>query len=284
MRIAVLADVHGNEPALNAVLADIGNRNPDLVLIGGDVVNRGPSPRACYEILRDRCRREGWRMIRGNHEDYVLSERTPDAGRPEWLRKLCRHSAWTCEKIPDLLPDISTLPHQLDVIGPDGGIVRCVHASMGGNRVGLHETMGDDELHGLVGSEPDVLCVGHTHQPFIRRLNQRVVFNVGAVGMPFDGDARASYGLLEWRSKHWHAEVVRLDYDRAAQARSFSTSGFLDEAGPMASLIFEEFKRARPLLSRWHRDYEQVVAAGSRTIEETVAELIARLPPVAVPG
>jgi diadenosine tetraphosphatase ApaH/serine/threonine PP2A family protein phosphatase len=154
---------------------------------------------------------------------------------------------------------------------------------MGGNRVGLHETMDDDAMHDLVGSEPKVLCVGHTHQPFIRRLNQRLVFNVGSVGMPFDGDARASYGVLDWRNNHWHAKIVRLEYDRSLQAREFVSSGFLDGAGPMSALIFEEFKRARPLLSRWHRDYEQSVSSGSREMDETVRDLIGLLPPIEVP-
>lgn len=283
MLIAILADIHGNEPALRAVLDDIDERGPDAVFVGGDIVNRGPHPRACWELIEQQRREAGWLVIRGNHEDYVLSERDPPPGRPAWMEKLCGHSAWTCRKISDLLPQLAELPHQLDVRGPDGSIVRCVHASMAGNRVGLHDTMDDDEMNGLVGAEPQVLCVGHTHQPFIRRLNHRLVFNVGAVGMPFDGDPRASYGLLDWTGTHWRAEIVRRDYGRATQARDFSTSGFLDEAGPMAALIFEEFKRARPLLSRWHREYEQTVASGARTVEETVAELLGKLPPVAVP-
>lgn len=276
MQIAVIADIHGNLRALNAVTADLDARRPDIVLVAGDIVNRGPIPRECLElVLRKECE-ENWRVIRGNHEDYVLAEAKPPPNRPDWLVKLCRHSAWTCERLAGHLETISALPHQMD-IKTHGQHVRCVHASMQGNRIGLYEKMDDDEMHALIGPPPDVLCVGHTHIPFIRRLNQRLVINAGAVGMPFDGDIRASYGLLEWKGTHWHAQTVRLDYDREAAARDFIATGFIAEGGPMAPLIQLEFERARPLLSRWHREYEALVSVGQRDIAETIAEMIAKL-------
>jgi len=277
---------------MEAVFADLDDRKPDTVLVAGDVVNRGPRPRECLEAVLRRQREAGWRVVRGNHEDYVLTESQPPAGRPDWLVSLCRHSAWTSERLTDYLEAIAALPHQIDFETPSGQHVCCVHASKQGNRVGLYERMDDDELHTLIAppdvawnssanveacDPPDVTCVGHTHVPFIRRLNQRVVINAGAVGMPFDGDTRASYGWLEWRQESWHAEIVRLEYDREAAARDFIDTGFLETGGPMAPLIRKEFERARPMLSRWHRDYEAAVRLGERDIDETVREMLLRL-------
>jgi putative phosphoesterase len=276
MRIAILADIHGNLRALNAVVADIGARKPDVVFVAGDTINRGAMPRACLELVLQKQRDAGWRVIRGNHEDYVLTEANPPPARPDWLVELCRHSAWTCEQVRDYLGIVSALPHQSDLDAPANQHVRCVHASMRGNRVGLYEGMADDEMHELVGLDPDVLCVGHTHVPFIRRLNNRLVVNAGAVGMPFDGDPRASYAIIEWIHHHWHAQIVRLDYDRDVAARDFVESGFLAGGGAFAPVIHREFERARPLCSRWHRDYEAVVAGGQRDIFETMRELLAK--------
>ncbi len=70
-KIAVLADIHGNLPALEAVLADIDAQRPDEVLVGGDLVGRGPQGSAVVRCIRER----GWRAVRGNHEDYLLGFR-----------------------------------------------------------------------------------------------------------------------------------------------------------------------------------------------------------------
>lgn len=276
MRIAVLADIHGNLSALQAVLEDIAGRTPDFVFVAGDIVNRGPRPAECLQEILERQRTQGWRVIRGNHEDYVLAESRSTASRPAWMEEICRHTAWTCARLAGLMEPIAALPDRIDFEAPSGHHIRCVHASMGGNRVGLYEGMADDELCELMLPLPDVLCVGHTHMPFIRRINERLVMNVGAVGMPFDGDVRASYGLLELRDRHWVAQVVRLDYDRAAAARAFEASGYLDAGGPMAALIFREFERARPMLSKWHREYEPAVSSGRMTVADSVLELLAR--------
>lgn len=277
MRIAVLADIHSNLHALDAVLGDLDVRRPDVVLVAGDIVNRGTRPRECLDIILQKQRDENWQVIRGNHEDYVLTEASPPSDRPAWITKLCRHSAWTCERLTDRLDVIAALPHQIDLSEPPGHHVRVVHASMQGNRVGLYAGMEDDELHDLIAPAPDVLCCGHTHMPFIRKLNHRLVINSGAVGMPFDGDPRASYGILDLVDHHWHAQIVRLDYDREAAARDFEETGFLADGGPMAALIKKEFDRARPMLSRWHREYEPLVSGGQLDMDDSVRDLLRKL-------
>lgn len=277
MKIAVLADIHANIRALEAVADALRVRSPDAVFVAGDFINRGPMPRACHDFIEGMRAVSGWRVIRGNHEDYVLSERSAANGRPEWVTQLCSHSVWTCRQMGDALDVVASLPHEIEIVTEDGQTVRCVHASMRGTRVGLYDDMDDEEMHELIAPPPDVLIVGHTHQPFIRRINRRVVLNAGSVGMPFDGDTRASFGWLEYAHGHWHAEIVRMPYDRAAADRDFSASGFLDGAGPLAAIIHREFLRARPFVSRWHRDYEAAVSSGRMTMAESMADLQSRI-------
>ncbi len=85
IRIAVLADVHGNVPALEAVIEDVTSQQPDGVLVGGDLVGRGP----CGKQVVRRITEMGWRSVRGNHEDYLLAFRQQRvkrslADRSEW--------------------------------------------------------------------------------------------------------------------------------------------------------------------------------------------------------
>ena len=72
MKIAVLADIHGNMPALERVTTHIEAWGADQVIVAGDVVNRGPQPRTCLQFVEDKQQSAGWQVVRGNHEDYVL--------------------------------------------------------------------------------------------------------------------------------------------------------------------------------------------------------------------
>ena len=79
-RLAVLADVHGNMPALEAVIEDIESHGVDEVLVGGDLVGRGPEG----SLVTRRIRELGWPSIRGNHEEYVLTFRKGEVPA-DWL-------------------------------------------------------------------------------------------------------------------------------------------------------------------------------------------------------
>jgi predicted phosphodiesterase len=78
-RLAILADIHGNLPALEAVLQDLSQFKMDHVIVAGDVINWGPFSAQVME----RVTREGWAVIRGNNEFYVLDYNTPRAPS-EW--------------------------------------------------------------------------------------------------------------------------------------------------------------------------------------------------------
>ena len=71
MKLAVLADVHANWPALQAVAADIERWQADRVVVAGDVINRGPRPVECADFVLVAA--QSWPWVRGNHEEYVLS-------------------------------------------------------------------------------------------------------------------------------------------------------------------------------------------------------------------
>lgn len=273
MRIVILSDVHANRVALEAVLAEVDALAPDQVVVAGDVINRGPEPRACLERLLGLREARHWQFIKGNHEDFVLLESRGELARAPWERLLYAHTHWTMNRVRDLLPRLAVWPDHFSLNGPDGSEVRFVHASMRGNRQGLYEDMEEPVLAELTAPQPAVLVAGHTHIPFIRRINGTMIVNAGAVGMPFDGITQPSFAVLEW-NEGWSARIVRVTYDRAAAERAFVESGYLDEGGPMVPLILDELRQARPRLGLWHRRYEVQVAAGQLSLEDSVAHLL----------
>jgi diadenosine tetraphosphatase ApaH/serine/threonine PP2A family protein phosphatase len=233
------------------------------------VINRGPRPRECLDLVLKRVRAQGWQCVLGNHEEYVLTHAVPDAARSGPRFELHRNSFWTYQQVQTDLATLAAWPFQFSV-WLAGTEARVVHASMVGTRAGIYAETAEDELRRQIAPPPDVLIVGHTHRPLIRTLDHTLIVNVGAVGLPFDGDPRAGYGQLTYQGGQWHAEIKRVTYDRARADRDFEITGYLDQVGPLGYLIRDELDRAQSNLAEWANVYEQPVLAGTLTPEESV--------------
>jgi putative phosphoesterase len=275
MKLAVLADIHANTRAFDVVAAHIDAWHPDQVVVAGDVINRGPCPRPCLEAVLGRVRDDGWRVVIGNHEQYVLGQ-VGTHPHPPPREDPYGPSRWTLRQIGALHHEIARWPFSVELNGPDGSLVRIAHASMRHTQDPLFPHTPDEVLRTVLGKPPpDVFCVGHTHVPFVRRVDRTLAVNAGAVGMPFDQDPRASYAQLEWRGGEWHTHIVRLSYDFAGAQRDFEHSGYLEEAGPIARLMLAEFKRSRGgFLFQWIQRYDEAVARSELTLEASVQRFI----------
>jgi predicted phosphodiesterase len=278
MKIAVLADIHGNMPALERVAAHIDSWQADQVIVAGDVVNRGPQPRACLRFVEEWQQKAAWQVVRGNHEDYVLVHDGPDAPKSGPKFEIYRNSYWTFRRLEGKVDCLKAMPFQISLPGPDSREVRVVHASMRGNRIGIYPETPDALLGQLIAPPPAVLCVGHTHRPLVRHLDNTLVVNAGSVGMSFDGDRRAAYAQLTWRNGRWGAEIIRLDYDTARTEEQFYTSEFIPGAGPLAEIMLLEFRQARSHIHIWLAHYEPLVSVGEMTMAESVWRYINSLP------
>ena len=96
MRIAIIADIHGNLVAFDAVLADIKKRRVDLIICLGDVTTMGPQPKEVIARLRD----IGCRCLMGNHESWMLDLSLLDRlkGAPDWFVGSIR---WCAEQLAE---------------------------------------------------------------------------------------------------------------------------------------------------------------------------------------
>lgn len=277
MKVAVLADIHGNLPALERVTEHIEAWGADSVVMAGDVVNRGPQPRACWELIEDRQASAGWQLVRGNHEDYVLVHDRPDAPKSGPEFEVYRNAYWTYRLMEGKIDQLKAMPFQVSLAGPDGREFRIVHASMRGNRIGIYPGTPDEMLEQLIAPPAAVFCVGHTHRPLVRHLDDTLVVNVGAVGMPFDGDWRAAYAQLTWQNSMWRAAIIRLEYDREQTEQQFFATGFIPNAGPLAEIMLLEFRQSRSHIHLWLTYYEPMVLSGEITMEESVRRYLASL-------
>ncbi len=280
MKIAVLTDVHANFIALQAVSAEIDAWGPDQVIMAGDLVNRGPRPAECLQFVREKTISEGWRWVRGNHEDYVISQDRKDAPKRGPHFEVHRASYWTYQKLGCDVSLLKSMPFQQSLRDPSGGEVRIVHASMRGLRDGIYPETSDLALATKIRSQtsdtqemlPAVFCVGHTHRPLIRNLNSTLVVNAGSAGLPFDGDTRPAYAQLTYHNGDWKADIIRVEYDLQAAERDFYDSGYLTEAGPLVELVLVELREARSQLYNWSIRYQDRAWRGEISMADSVRE------------
>lgn len=239
-RLAILSDIHGNLPALEAVIADMAPFAVDQVIVAGDVINWGPFSAAVVA----RVTASGWATIRGNNEYYLLdynTERQPAAWRDfELLPWLHRQLGGHWQNVIASWPDTISLRY------PDAPPVRVIHGSPRSNTESIFPELPDDEVRTILdGVEESVVIAGHTHLAMDRTVGDWRILNPGSVGGPVDGEFGASYMLLEARDGDWHATFRRIEYDDAPVFEEFERLRFTEECGITAHLIIEEFKTAR---------------------------------------
>lgn len=269
VRIALVSDVHGNVPALEEVLDDVDRWRPDRVIVNGDVVSRGPSSDAALERVLEAADPERWWFVRGNHEDYVLEHLEP---RPhDVVFEINRLSHWTFEQLGPLAAQLADWPLTLEM--QDG--LRFTHASMKSNRDGIFPFSDDETVRRQIAPPPVLFGCSHVHWPYVRTVDGTLVVNSGSVGSPVDGDVRASYARIEPAQDGWRAEIVRLEYDREAQARAWRDSGCLEASGPVTRLVHHEWARAFPTVGRWFQAYAEPVRRGEIELAEAVDTFLA---------
>lgn len=190
-RVAVMSDVHGVLPVLDAVLAEPDVRSADLIVVTGDHA-AGPQP---AEVL-DRLVSLGDRvvLVRGNADRELVALR-----RGQQVEVADQVVPWAATQLTDAQVQLlDRLPHPVVVdVDGFGPVVFCHGTPRNDEEVVLVDTRLDKWAEVFADLNPDqqtVVC-GHTHMPFIRLVDRRLVINSGSVGMPY-GRAAASWVLL----------------------------------------------------------------------------------------
>ena len=241
--LAVLADIHGNLPALEAVLKDLAQFQVDHVVVAGDVINWGPFSAQVMERVTG----EGWAVIRGNNEFYLLDYDTPRAP-----------AAWSDTRQWPLLPwlkrqlqgrwenAIAAWPDTLSLRFPDAPPIRVVHGSARSAWESIFPQVTEAEAETLLeGVEETTVITGHSHLSMDRYVGRWHILNPGTVGVPLDGMPYGSYVLLQGTEDGWNATVRRIQLDQIPVLREFERQRFIEECGVMGQLVVEEFKTAR---------------------------------------
>ena len=205
MRIAVLADIHGNIDALDAVLRDLAGSGPvDRILVLGDLVAFGPDVIPVAERLQSV---PGVSCIRGNTDRWVASGDSPlppeDFRTEEHLRGslgIARTCGWTAAQLSACgrLQWLSALPPEIRLSLPGGKRLLAVHGSPVSDEEAIGDHMPPARLTELVrDTHADLILAGHTHHPFHASIDGAEVYTVASVSSPKGSDKSAAYMVVD---------------------------------------------------------------------------------------
>jgi predicted phosphodiesterase len=218
MRVAVLADIHGNLPACEAVLQDIDRTSPDYVVAAGDLALRGSHPLETVQLLQDRCDA----LLMGNTDCYLAGNYLSGAYREKehWKSDLL---AWTRDQLGPLAAQLGSLPFSVRYSPRRGQDLFVCHANPKNLEDSLDPTLDEGALRKYLGHlDASAVAFGHLHFPYRRRIGRLLLADVASAGIPRDGDHRPAWGLFTFTHRGWRVQIRRVRYPmkRATQALS----------------------------------------------------------------
>ncbi|MHB8648063.1 MAG: metallophosphoesterase family protein [Thermomicrobiales bacterium] len=234
MRVAVIADIHGNAVALDAVLADLKTHPVAQIVCLGDAIQGGPQPAAVVARLREL----DCPVVSGNADAFLL---TGADGNEAVSAQQRAARDWSLAQLSaEDRTFIAAFQPTVEIPLPGSRCLLCFH----GSPTSFHdrifpETLEDEVRHLLGAYLPAILTGGHTHLQQLRRLDDSLFFNPGSIGYVYntrapDGglhaDPWAEYAILSADERRFSIEFCRVPFDVAEWKRIALASGIPDAA------------------------------------------------------
>ena len=236
-KIAIIADIHGNLPALEAVLAEIAAEGIERVVCLGDVATLGPQPR---EVIA-RLRALGCPVVMGNTDAILLApqlqrdESAVGAIGGDWRNE--DFDQWCAAQLTaDDLAYLRTFQPTISLsLGDGSGMLLCYHGSPRSYDERITAETTDDALHAMLAETPAQLYAGgHTHQQLLRRYRDALVLNPGTVGFakdaippaaPIYNPSWAEYAVIASDGGRLDVSLRRVPFDLDALFAALDASG-----------------------------------------------------------
>jgi len=269
MRIAVLADIHGNLPAFEAALKDVSQQKVDQIILAGDIVNGSPDSKACWTLALSL----GCPILRGNHERYAAHFGTPKAS-PLWSMEQFAPLQWTVEQFSEQDRQcMEQLPLGLRL--PEAPNLFMVHATERDDHDGIASHTPEHVLQEMFPTTQERYIIrAHDHCGQVRLWKKGFLVTIGSVGLPLDGNATAQYLLLDQEKDGWNIQHQSVPYPIEAVISRFYDTGYLSSVGPMGRLFFRQVVTASHQITPFLRLYAQWSKQGDISFSKAVERFL----------
>ncbi len=206
MRVAALADVHGNAPALAAVLADVAEESVDAIVFCGDLT-WGPLPNETLELVQSIA--VPTHFVRGNADRMLGND---ESERGVWL---------AAQHDPERTALVNGFPTHV-VLDVDGlGPTRFVHGSPRSDEECVTPRTPEERVREFMAGVPErVVVTAHVHVSYDRRVGDVRLVGPGSVGRPYEGKRGARWAILGP-----DVDLRETQYDHEAAAELYRASG-----------------------------------------------------------
>jgi len=207
LKLAIIADIHGNADALEAVLDKVDQNNVDQVIIAGDLVGYYFEPERVLKLL------EPWPtlVVRGNHEEYLSRARTDKKFLESLTSRYGPGIKIALEQLSiDKLDFLTSLPHPIS-INIEGSQFLICHGSPWDLNQYIYPDANLSLFDQCANGREDYIVLGHTHYSLLQTVEKTKIINPGSVGQPRNNQPGAHWVLLDMDNKSCSFHIESYD-------------------------------------------------------------------------
>ncbi|AOM82852.1 metallophosphoesterase family protein [Salisediminibacterium beveridgei] len=242
MKLALISDIHGNETALRAVLDDLSAKNASHVAVLGDISFRGPKPKECLDLVREL----HGKVIKGNADEWLTRGIKKGEVPDQALEIMKKEQAWAHSRMTEeSLRHLQELPEELELPLTNRIQLYITHAVPGNLFNVIPEDAPNKTFNSFFEANPraDFYAYGHIHIPHLRQFQGKSILNTGSVGLPFDGQAKASYVMLERMNDTISTTFHRVPYDVEKAVFDMTNSDYPSEGKEIVEAVYRNAKK-----------------------------------------
>ncbi len=217
MKLALISDIHSNLEAFEAVLEDIKRRGLKNILCCGDIVGYCANPNECCKLVRD----NKVVTVKGNHDQNAVDLKNLD----DYEETAAAALRWTNKQLSEENKEfLNNLP-KMKSIDIKGLKILLLHGSVDNALYGMIDHRKPESFYAdqVERSKSDILAIGHTHIPMIKRVGGNMIVNPGSVGQPRDNRPLASYAVID--TEIMSLDIIRIKYDMEKASKKIITAG-----------------------------------------------------------
>lgn len=251
MKVAILADAHGNQFGFAAALADARRNQVDLVVSAGDMLASFPGGPEILRMLVS----EHIPIVLGNADELLLKWRRAEPTNPFRTSPQFRPLQTSATRFTDAeFTMIEQWPLTYRLAGEGRNVLVC-HGTPSRNTLSIADPQWSPASDELAVKSVDAIIAGHYHHQWSDRNKGTLLVLAGSCGMPCGGNPNAQYTILELTSAGVAVQHHSVAYDRQQFAADLQAHDYVRQASPIGWLELAQIVTAQPLMKYYFRDH-----------------------------